>query len=382
MFAVRIAMPFVITRTILLIAGFLALTQMPRTHDEKRWEVGPDGQIHPVHLAREATTLSTHRYWAVNIFSRWDAGWYLDIVKHGYHYRPDQGLHANTAFFPLYPVLITAGTKLLGPRDVSILFAGILISNISLLIALGYLAALVRLEFGEEIASRGVFYLLVFPSTLFFSAVYTESLFLAAALIAFYYARRGRWSVAGVAGAAAALTRAPGILISVALVLEYLQQRDFQWRNVRADLAALALIPVALGLHFAYLGWKFGNFWLFLQTEKDWGRPLIGAPGRFASFAHFAGGDLFATLLTLISIVVAWRYLRPSYALYATLAFLMPLASGSLLGMGRFCLVIFPLYIVLAIAGANDTFNRYWLILSSALAVLFMVLFSQWHFVG
>jgi hypothetical protein len=52
------------------------------------------------------------------------------------------------------------------------------------------------------------------------------------------------------------------------------------------------------------------------------------------------------------------------------------------LGMGRFCVVIFPLYIVLAMAGRNATFDRYWLILSSALAVLFMTLFSQWHFVG
>ena len=118
------------------------------------------------------------------------------------------------------------------------------------------------------------------------------------------------------------------------------------------------------------------------QTEKDWGRSLVGTPGRFASFAHFAAGDLFVALLALVSIAVAWRRLRPSYALFATLAFLMPLASGSLLGMGRFCLVIFPLYVVLAMAGENAAFNRYWLILSSALAVLCMALFSQWHFVG
>ncbi len=338
MFARSIAMPFVVTRALLLVAGFLALTQSPRTHDEKRWEIAPDGQIRSIHLAREATALSADRYWPVNIFSRWDGGWYLDIVKHGYHFKPNHGLHANTAFFPLYPALMRAASTLFGRSDASILLAGLLISNLSLLVALAYLTALVRLDFSEEIASRSVLYLLAFPTTLFFSAVYTESLFLV--------------------------------------------QRIFQWRKVRADLATLALIPAALALHFAYLGRRFGNFWLFLQTEKDWGRPLIGAPGRFASFAHFAGGDLFVALLTLISIIVAWRRLQPSYALYATLVFLMPLASGSLLGMGRFCLVVFFLFIVLAIAGENDTFHRYWLILSSALAVLFMVLFSQWHFVG
>jgi len=381
-FALRIAAPFVFTRAILLIVGFLALTQMPINHDSKVWEVGPNGEIRQVYLSRGATALSGGRYWAVNIFSRWDAEWYLDVAKHGYHYKLGRGLHANTAFFPLYPALMAAGSKLLGQSDVSILLAGILISNISLLVALAYLMALVRLDFSEEIASRSALYVLVFPSTLFFSAVYTESLFLAAVIIAFYFARRDRWLLAGLAGAAATLTRPPGILIFVALTLEYLQQRNFRWQEVRGDLGALILIPLALFLHFRYLQWKVGSFWIFLQTEKDWGRPLVGAPGRFASFAHFAGGDLFVALLALISIVVAWRRLRPSYALYATLAFLMPLASGSLLGMGRFCVVIFPLYIVLAMAGRNATFDRYWLIVSSALAVLFMTLFSQWHFVG
>ncbi len=275
-----------------------------------------------------------------------------------------------------------ASSKLFGERDISILSAGLLISNVSLLVALAYLTALVRLDFSDDIANRSAFYLLVFPTTLFFSAVYTESLFLAAVIIAFYYARRDRWWLAGIAGAAATLTRPPGILMFAALAFEYLQQRNFRWREIRSNAIALALLPLALVLHFGYLDWKTGNFWIFLQTEKDWGRSLIGTPGRFASFAHFAGGDLFVALLALVSIVVAWRRLRPSYVLYATLAFLMPLASGSLLGMGRFCLVIFPLYVVLAMAGENAAFNRYWLILSSALAALFMALFSQWHFVG
>lgn len=380
--AVHIATPFVFTRVILLIAGFLALTQMPQHHDVTRRELGPDGRIHPVHLSREAASLSTDHGWAVNIFSRWDAQWYLDIAKHGYHYKPGDGLHANTAFFPLYPALMGASSKLFGKRDISILSAGLLISNVSLLVALAYLIALVRLDFNDEIANRSAFYLLVFPTTLFFSAVYTESLFLAAVIIAFYYARHDRWWLAGIAGAAATLTRPPGILMLAALAFEYLQQRNFRWREVRSNAAALALLPLALALHFTYLERKTGNFWIFFQTEKDWGRGLVGTPGRFASFAHFAGGDLFVALLALVSIAVAWRRLRPSYALYATLAFLMPLASGSLLGMGRFCLVIFPIYVVLAMAGENATFNRYWLILSGALAALFMALFSQWHFVG
>jgi hypothetical protein len=50
--------------------------------------------------------------------------------------------------------------------------------------------------------------------------------------------------------------------------------------------------------------------------------------------------------------------------------------------MARFCSVIFPLYLALAIIGRNSIFERHWLVASSALAVLFMTLFCQWHYVG
>jgi hypothetical protein len=318
----------------------------------------------------------------VNVLSRWDAQWYLEIAKHGYVYESVNGPHSNTAFFPLYPALMAVVSKVTHGSDASILIGGLVISNLSLLVALGSLAALVRLDFDDEVVKRTIFYALVFPSTFFFSAVYTESLFMASAVIAMYSARRGKWLFAGLAGAAATLTRPPGVLIFAALALEYMHQRQFRLRQIRADVLALGLAPLALCLHFGYLGWKFGSFWLFLNAESDWGRPLVGAPHRIEAFAHYAVGDLLISVIAICTIVAAWRYLRPSYACYATLAFLMPLASGTLLGMGRFCAIIFPMYIVLALAGRNQTFDRYWLITSSALAVLFMALFAQWRYVG
>lgn len=377
-FALSIAAPFVLTRAVLLIACFLALTQLGTMRDRKVWEIGPDGEVRTVDLSRSPTALSSGRYWIVNVFSRRDAGWYLGIAKHGYHFDP--GLQSNTAFFPLYPALMWAGSKLLGKRDVTILLVGIVISNVSLLVALVYLNALVRIDFDKEVAGRTVLYVLVFPTTVFFSAVYSESLFFAAIVIAFYYARRGRWWGAGLAGAVATLTRPPGFLTFAALALEYLYQRNFRWREIRSDIAALALIPLALTLHFGYLYWRFGNFLLFLDSQKAWGR--LGGTPVTGSFPRFAACDVFVAVLTVVSIAVAWRWLRPSYRLYATLAFLVPLAEGTLYSMARFCATIFPLYVVLAMAGTKPAFDRYWLTVSSGLAVLFMALFSQWHYVG
>ena len=273
--AANIGFPFLLTRLILIATGFIALNQMRIPGERRVWEIGRSGEIEKVCLEkRPVWALSDRGYWIVNIFSRWDSEWYLDIAKHGYHYEPGSGRHSNTAFFPLYPSIMAMVSKLTDGRDVSFLMGGLAISNLSLLLALGFLGTLVRLDFDDEIAKRTILYVLVFPSTCFFSAVYTESLFLAGAIAALYNARKGRWWFAGLAGSAATLTRPPGVLIFAPLALEYLHQRQFKLRNVRTDALALTLVPLAICLHFCYLRWKLDNFWIFLQTERDWGRSL------------------------------------------------------------------------------------------------------------
>ena len=57
-------------------------------------------------------------------------------------------------------------------------------------------------------------------------------------------------------------------------------------------------------------------------------------------------------------------------------------SSGTLLGVARYNVVIFPFYILLARAGRHPGFDRPWLILSSSTAILFMVMFCLWRFVG
>ena len=54
------------------------------------------------------------------------------------------------------------------------------------------------------------------------------------------------------------------------------------------------------------------------------------------------------TLVGLTGVVLAWRWLRPSYALYVAALMLVPLMTGSLLSMPRFVVVIFPAFWVLA----------------------------------
>jgi mannosyltransferase PIG-V len=144
---------------------------------------------------------------------RWDSNWYVDLASHGYRHEA-----VEPAFFPLYPLLMRG----LGELTTSVVAAGLLISLAAFLTSLVLLGRLTELELGPEAARRAIVLLAFFPTALFFSAVYTEALFLALELGAFYAARRGRWGWAGVLGALGSATRNTGALLLPALLVLYL----------------------------------------------------------------------------------------------------------------------------------------------------------------
>src|SRR5512141_1675319 len=106
---------------------------------------------------------------AVDVWARWDSDWYLRIAEHGYSWPS-----STPAFFPLYPLLVAGGGRLLFGHDV---LAGVAISLAAGTAAFALLYGLTAEKLGETAARRTVLYLAVAPTSLFFGAVYSESLF-------------------------------------------------------------------------------------------------------------------------------------------------------------------------------------------------------------
>ena len=115
------------------------------------------------------------------------------------------------------------GKWLFGSGEDAYIIAGVVISQIASVIAIGYLYAIVLREFGRRAAALTVVYLALFPMSFYLSAVYPEALFLAFAIAAIYYARRQSWLLASSAGGLAALSRAQGVLLIVPIGWEYLR---------------------------------------------------------------------------------------------------------------------------------------------------------------
>lgn len=211
---------------------------------------------------------------ALDVWRRWDASNLAEIAEHGYLSTttdPAYPPHA-TAYFPGFPLLLRAAGWLLGGN---LTLAGLVINLVASGVAL---AALYRL--GEERVGRGagrlaVSLLAFAPLAVFLVAGYSEPLFLAGAVTAWYLATRGRWWAASVPAALAVATRTVGVALVAGLAVEYLAQRRFRLRQVRPDALALVAALAPLAAWMGWLWWRTGDALRFVHDQAaGWGRQL------------------------------------------------------------------------------------------------------------
>lgn len=280
----------------------------------------------------------------------WDAGWFLRIAGQGYDYD-------SAPFFPMFPFLIRTLTLLTGDNVVS----GFIISNVAFFIACYFLYRMVKDDTNEKIAGTTVFIMLFFPTAIFFTSIYSESLLLAFSLGSFYYARRDKFITAVALGALAALTRNLGVIMFFALLYH-----TYKANGGRLDLkksAMLLIIPASLLLFMAVL-WKATGDPLAFATSLNreyWGYRHFEYPGagQFLNLKLFFTDSIFyclfesgMALLFLFLVIRSFKYVKDkSFLIFLVLGFLIPFSSvvdNMPLGMPRYIIVLFPGFITLA----------------------------------
>jgi len=346
-------------------------------------------------------------------FERQDALWFLRIATDGYAVGD-----GSAAFFPLYPLVVQLFSFGLGGHPLA---AALLVSNVAFLGALIVLYFLTASELSEPAARRTVLYLAVFPTSFFFLAPYSESLFLLLAVSSFWAARRRRWALAGILGALAAATRSVGVLLAPALAFEAVHQ----WWEARAHQARAgpaAVDPgraplsrdgsvgtlvarllwsagVALGLLAYFLYWKiaFGDLSAPYDAQKNWDRVAVmpwqtiwrATKDAFQFAGQYAGGyhqlDWLVVMPGLaLAAYALWRF-RPAYGLFTWASLLVPLSyifeGRPFMSMPRFLLPLFPIFWSLAVLAERRRLPHSLIVGVSAAGLgLLTVLYVNWYF--
>ncbi len=320
-----------------------------------------------------------------------DACWYAKIAAHGY-----EAGQSSTAFFPLLPMLMRAGSYLTG-GDVAL--AGIIVNGVAFVIAIVGLSRLVRADFGRDVADRTVLYLAAFPAAFFLFAPFTEALFLASAVWALIGARNRDWTLAGVAAALAALTRLHGLLLVLPLAWEavkaYREHRHAGGRLRASDLAPFlaAAVPIVIvAAWYAYTAGVVGQS--FVEAQALWGGATIRWPWELTAETWdrvTTDGDSI-TLLNAVTFVVftalgivGIRHLPATYSLYVlpSIALIILRApTFPFMSAMRYAVVLFPCFVVLALLGRSSRFHTAWLVGSMLLLGYLTTLFVQGEFIG
>ena len=296
------------------------------------------------------------------VWVRFDSGYYLGIAANGYSYQGQE-----LAFFPLYPLLVRAVAIVGGP--VLLVWAGFVVSNIAYLLGTLVLWRLLKNDHGTAIAWGTAVSLAVFPTSLFFSAVYTESLFFLLSVLVYVLSVRKRFAAAGIVVSLASLTRVTGLLLAIIPLVELVQDR--RTRSVRRVCITGFLSSVGLAGYMWYL-WVFhGSPFAFVAAQSYWKKTIVwpwqSVADSLGVVANGLGGfqtnwfmrvvsaeDLMAALLFLACTGVGLFVLRPSLSLYATAAIVLLLVDHGpytfgLWSMSRYVLGLFPCFIVMAI---------------------------------
>jgi len=179
----------------------------------------------------------------VGLFSRWDSAYYANIAMLGY---PHQ-INARWAFFPGYPVLIgmlgrflsiTAQLKIVP----AVYIAGFLASNIAFIGAAYYMMRLSGIILNNQrLAFVSAAFFAFYPAGVFFSAVYSDSLFLLFTISALYYCWRDNPGRSAVLAFLASLTRPVGVLLVVPIMYKLLQDPSRR-RAVRSYLPVVGIM--------------------------------------------------------------------------------------------------------------------------------------------
>ncbi|OGE13289.1 hypothetical protein A3G14_05405 [Candidatus Curtissbacteria bacterium RIFCSPLOWO2_12_FULL_38_9] len=316
-------------------------------------------------------------YWLWS-FGNFDGVHYIRIAQDGYAYQFTQ------AFFPFYPILIKLVSYL---TFGNFLISALLISNLAFLAGLLIFYKLVKKNYGQKTAFWSCLFLLAFPTSFYFGAVYTEGIFFLMIVATFYLLEEKKILLASIIGTFASATRLVGVFLAPALI----KKMNFK------SLIPLLVVPIGLVIYMIYLKIEFNNPLYFLTAQSVWGQErsttgIVLLPQVFWRYFKIlmttsglplfnAALELAATIFALIILTIATKRVKREWLIFSWLAVLTPTLTGTLTSVPRYILIAFPIYIVLA--QIKNT-NLKILILAMSLIILFIAtaLFSRGYWIA
>ena len=343
---------------------------------------------------------------ALDLYARWDAGWYTGIASGGYHadHHFNPARQNSIAFFPGLPALMVGIRHAL---NLNLWIAGIVVVSTAFLLGLVNLYRLAREDLPSDQARASLLFLAFYPFAVCYSAILTESLFLLVAASAFLYFRRQQLLKAAVFALFAGIVRPNGFLLCVPLGLlvaipfargrgwldNPAGERPQSWGTLAVRLSVAALPVVGVVAYSAYIYSMTGDPFAWAKAQQAWGREsgliveifrqrrdLIATSG-LGAYPGRQPNELLEMPAVLFALVGFWPVVKRfglAYGVFVLLAVLPPFITMGAVSLGRYTAPLFPLFLWLG-AAVPERRRPYWLAVFGAGQALVAVLFYTWR---
>ena len=330
---------------------------------------------------------------------RWDSTFYATIVNEGYKYDGNDLVGQPVIFYPLYPLIAKALTIFPG---IDGLLALLVVANVAAVLSVLLLFKYVRQYYGDEVAFSTIAFLSFFPTSVFLSAGYTESLTLLLILCFFLFLKREQYILAAVFAGLASATRSTGLVLLPVIIWELLCKFAGDHRRFFSYALFCSILATSgLWLYMFYLWSAFDSPFAFVTNTAAWKQGgivhnFISAlllkgffPLRLPGQDLFPRGlDVWFFLLFLTLTLVHRKWLPSSLFLFALGVLMLPYLTRTggpvkFVSMTRYILLAFPVFIVMA----KLCENRLWLVpcitgLFGAMLFTYSAMYAQWFWVG
>ncbi len=311
-----------------------------------------------------------------------DSPHYLHLAEHGY---VTQGENAKLiVFYPLYPLII----RIFNLLTQDYLASGVIVSNLAFMAASCVLYKLLRLDYNEEQSASGLALMIVAPFSMFYSAVFTESVFLLTTVLCLYFMRTKKPIQMGICGFLACLSRTQGIILFVCALASIVSDMLQKKKCNRKGLVGALIIPIGFLVYllmnkvlfdywFQYLAFQAAPPW---YNKAQWfGITLSDSYNMAQSYPFLANIIYWPQLIlffigTLCIFYGIYQKVRVEYLIYLGAYIFTCYSHGWLISGSRYMCACVPLYIVFA--STKNKYIRYLIIAISA--VLCFIYTGMW----
>ena len=208
----------------------------------------------------------------------WDAAWYRGVAEHGYFIDGDIRDQQNLAFFPGFPLILVATSKILG---IHLELAQRIAALVCYAIGMYYLLMLLNDLLEERVSSLAAIIISSNPFSIYLLNGYSETLFFATSILVLYNLSRKNYLCSSIFISYSLITRPHGIvLLILSWVMIFVEnfgeegglpmgERLLSGIAKSIEVTAVAIVlPAALTLYW-YL--RFGDSLVYMHAVKAWG---------------------------------------------------------------------------------------------------------------